>query len=95
MAVRGVYRTLEGQFILKRRDKLRRCIINVRRPQRTAGNVPDLTEIVTQMPTDKTAFVLDLIALGLRQFGIFLCGFRRAYRRLQPFADVVKRNCLV
>ena len=95
MAVRGVHRALEGQLCLQRRNKIWCCIVEVGRPHGAASHVSNLAEVVSQMPADEAAFVFYLIALGLRELGIFLHCFSRAYRRFQPFAYILKGHGLV
>jgi len=65
-------------------------MVAVQRQHGTAGDVFPLTAIVTQLPADKPALVLDPVSFRFWKSLVFLHGLSRADGLLQPHAELVK-----
>ena len=80
MAVGGIDASLVMDIAVNPCKELCQNAVQVIYQHGSAHHLVCLSAVITKMPCNKTAFVLDIVPLSLRQLRIFLCCFRCADR---------------
>ena len=93
--MRGVGSCFEADSAMEFRYEFRRGVVEVWRPQRTTIHISGLPAVLTQVSTNKSSLILDLVPLTLGQLRVFLSSLTGANRRFEPITDFFKGKSLV